>query len=206
MKRILSFLFAVMIIFSIYPVNATAAESSLSGYEELINLACDVFPEYALAIQGGNANNSDYSRSSNQIILEETREISETQSLSISMLSNGEVIVLRNNSSGQLDLTVPDSSSTDILTVGVSGCATFEVASSQWHYYFMLSDVKYTIYYTGSDYFMNYGTPYYQALYSISADESNTRIAYSLHVTQQYTQFRTFELYFENDHLIAKVA
>lgn len=193
-------------LFTFFQFTAFAFEDNASEYDELMELACEVFPEYAMAIRGEDSGITTYSQTNNQVIHQETREISDSESLSITMFSNGEVIVLRNNHAGQVYLTTFDSTSSEISTVGVTGSATFEVGSSQWNYFFRLSDVRYTIYYTGSDYFTSYGTPYSQVLYSVVLEsQSNTYIEYTLHVKNNSTDFYEFKLYFSNDQLIAQV-
>lgn len=207
MKKIISLFVSFIMLLTLFPFSALAVEDSNSSYEALINLACEVFPEYESAIRGENINT--YARSApagnDKVVHRESRAISDTETMSIAMYASGNVIVLRNNNTSTISLTSPSSSTNDISTIGVAGTASFEVASNQYGYFFKLSDVAYTIYYSGSDYFSSYGTPYSQLLYKCTAElESSTQIQYTLHVTAKDTEFHIFKLYFENDQLIAE--
>ena len=46
MKKELSLTLALLLLLSTFPVYAMAAESPPSNHDDLIALACDVFPEY----------------------------------------------------------------------------------------------------------------------------------------------------------------
>ena len=166
----------------------------------MIQLACRVFPEYANAIRGNNDRSRSISSSadSNDVVYRESKKISDTETISITQLSSGDVIIIKEDSA---DITYTASTS-DITNVGVSGTATFQVSMADA--YFKLKNVAFTIYETGSDYFTNYGTVNSSTFYSYTLIEnSSSCIEYSLRGGASSTQFIRFKLYFQNNQLIA---
>lgn len=209
MKKFLSFVLALILLFTMLPVNVFATEKSSSEYDEIISLACEVFPEYAAAIRGDNATFYTQPRSMNneRIVHSETRYVSENRSLSISVLSSGNVILI-DNESVYAELTYSSSNMTDISSVGISGTATFKVIvpNISDNEYFKLSGVDFTIYYTGSDYFSDTGTYAKTSNVSIAGTvvNSSTNIQYPL-LFGYAPYYIDFRVYFENDKLVASI-
>lgn len=208
MKKLLSACFAVILILTMLPLNAMAAEESTSEYDELMALACEVFPEYASAIRGANTNTYALSRSTDndEVVFSETRSISDTESLNLTQLASGNVIVLVSKSQDSVSITVPSSSTSDITTVGVAGTASFKVAATAASgYTFVLSNVSFTIYYYGSCYFTNYGSVTQSSVYSYTLKkQSSSEIIYGINFTAQH--FTQLDLYFSNNQLYAVVS
>lgn len=205
MKRFMCIFVSILMLVSIFPFHVFANECTTSQYDELIELACEVFPEYASAIRSENTsyNSRAISTDCDKIVYQETRSISDTESLSIALTSSGNAIVLKQNYEFFI-LSVPSSNSTDITNVGISGTATFDIAS--YGYHFKLSNVQYTIYYYSGDYFTNYG--YVSANTFIThglIEESPSRISYYVRVGTEATSIVYLDLYFSNNQLIAEL-
>lgn len=95
MRKLISVVMATLILFTM-PLNAFAAEDhSTYTHEELIQLGCDVFPEYADKILHSNCNGSSISTFSNrkELLFEETRKVSEDVVLTYTEYSNNMVFL-----------------------------------------------------------------------------------------------------------------
>ena len=198
MKKAISICVVIMMLLTMLPVNVFAYDDKALTHNELISLACDVFPEYADAITWHNVNPYTLPRSVDpyEVIYRETRQISDNESLNISLLSSGGAILIY-SSTGDITYTA---STTDINSIGVAGTATFTVAFSD--YSFVLSNVSFTIYEYADDYFTNRGNPQQSNFYRVSNKiNTNTHIRYQLNVTA--SKFFTFDLAFENNQLVA---
>lgn len=88
MKKLISVCLSLVILFTLFPINGFAAENTQSEYDQLIALACDVFPEYATAIH--NSVNTPYINSRSignpTVISQETRRLSDTEALTVALL------------------------------------------------------------------------------------------------------------------------
>lgn len=204
MKKYISILLSFLMLLTMLPLEVFASEDTISEHDELIALACDVFPEYASEIRGEITNYATpASVNPNEVVFSETRKVSNTQDLGITQFASGQIIVCSSNYDWA-SITVPNSSTSDISTVGLTGTATFKVtASDSFSGTFTLSNVKYTIYYTGSDYFTNTGTYSTNKCQIGTTSLSSTYINYPL--TFQRSGYCTFELYFDNNQLVAEV-
>lgn len=168
--------------------------------------ACEVFPEYADAINSDNisANSRTRSLAADEVVYTETRSLSDTESITLSQMSSGNVIVIsRQESSSYLDININSSNTSDITTVGVSGTVTFTVAMSFIaNEYFTLSNVGFIIYYNGNHYFNNPGTVIKSSGVMIGEESiSTTYINYPL-TFLQYPYLVDLRLYFNNDQLV----
>lgn len=93
MRKLLSVLLAVIMLLSL-SVPALASETS-SDRAELIELACDVFPEYEDKILSSNSSASTYSRTQAEpvLIVNESRAVSESETLLYTEYSDGTVLL-----------------------------------------------------------------------------------------------------------------
>ena len=186
-----------------FPVNAFAAENTDSKYDQLIELACEVFPEYEDSIRGEHINTYALPRSTDpyEVIYRESRKISDTETLSISMLASGGTIVLLSGMEA-VDLSVTHQDIASIGSIGKSGTASFQVALDGA--VFELSGVQFVIYNYDNDSFTSYGTVTDNTFSSYTClDQSTTNIKYSIHAGNNASGFFTFRLYFDNNQLIA---
>lgn len=203
MKKFLSMFLAAMLILTMIPMGAMAAEEDTSEYDELIALACEVFPEHADAIRGGAS--TTYARSntseSAEILFSETRSINENESIGITTYASGVTIVVHSDSS-TFTVTNTDSSygadGTDLV-----GYASFTVAASNVSGYFKLSNVGFKVQEDGTSYFTYSGSPtvtndnitYNRSTYT------SAKIAYKIYFAAN--TFDTFSIYFSSGQLIA---
>lgn len=64
MKRFLSLLIAVVMIATTLPLSASSTGMRTHEQQELLDLACEVFPEYSYLIRGGQISSNSESRTS----------------------------------------------------------------------------------------------------------------------------------------------
>jgi len=198
MKKVISICIVITMLLTMLPVYAFAHDNKALTHSELISLACDVFPEYADAITWHNVNPYTLPRSADpyEVIYRETRQISDNESLNISLLASGGAILIY-ASTGEITYTA---NTTDINSIGVAGTATFTVALND--YSFVLSNVSFTIYEYADDYFTSLGNPQPSSFYRVENKiNTNTHIRYKINVTAR--DFFTFDLAFENNQLVA---
>lgn len=205
MKRLLCIFVSILMLVSFFPFNVFANDYTSSEYDELIELACEVFPEYASAIRGENI--SSYARTlSNgdiEAVYQETRSISDNETLGLTILSTGDAIVVKCNFD-EITLTANSSDVTDISGIGVTGTASFQVAS--YGHSFRLSDVRYTIYDYASDYFTNYGSVTSCTFHSYGKiQESSSVIEYYVRLSSAQTAIVYLKLQFSNNKLVAQL-
>lgn len=96
MKKMLSTCLAIFMLFTILPLSAFAEDKQLNEQEELINLACEAFPEYKDYILG-NISMYRGTSSDSEIIFCETRNISETEKITYAQYANGRGIIVGSN-------------------------------------------------------------------------------------------------------------
>jgi len=205
MKKILSLCLAILMLLTALPIDASAVENKTYTQTELLTLACEVFPEYeSEIINQENRSFANYrSSDSDEIIFSETRDISDNQSLTLLQRRSGDIIVV----SREIDwanLYVNDSTS-DISNVGVTGTADFQINTTSASGTFILSDVRFTIYYTGSDYFTSTGTVSGLGYSLGSTNVTNTSISYNITFNANYNEFLSFHLNFVNNKLNATI-
>ena len=98
MKKLISLVMAITMIFSVFTVNVGAAEIDTTNREQLLSLACQVFPEYAAKIAADQAPTSDGIKSVSEnieIIFTETRKANDDFYITYTEHSNG-VVTLAN--------------------------------------------------------------------------------------------------------------
>lgn len=108
MKKVISLCLALFILFATMPV-VHATDSSVNTHEELINLACEVYPEYANKIRNQKILPSSHARSSEppELIYSDSRDTSNGGTLLYSEYSNG--VILLTNYTPKKEVTVVDS-------------------------------------------------------------------------------------------------
>ena len=94
MKRLLSIFLALILIIALVPIHTFAAEAENAEYNRVIDLACEVFPEYKNEITDTSCLSTVYARSSEpSIVYTETRLYDEDTFVTYSKLSNGAVVL-----------------------------------------------------------------------------------------------------------------
>lgn len=204
MKKLFSVLLSVLIILGTLPFSASASEGALNQ-GELIELACEVFPEYEEYLK--NPPVSIPSRSSNddigEVVSNETRSISDTESMTMTLYSTGYVIV--GYVYDYFKVAISDSGSqvgTDFI-----GHASFTVTTNRkGDGQFNLKNVGFIINQNDAGYFTSYGAPSYYLVTPGSIDESTTSISY--HLTFHYGSanlYTTFSIAFNSGNVVVEV-
>ena len=127
---------------SVLPFNTMAAQNNSDERAELILLACEVFPEYADKINNQTVNtNSRSSTSENrELVLTETRNVSENESLIYSEYSDG--VILLTDYAFEKELTIIDRVSS---SYAVNVTMNIEATCTNVSGYFLLEGVKYSL-------------------------------------------------------------
>lgn len=202
MKRTFAIILSLVMLLTTAALPVHATDSSSDDRDEIISLACEVFPEYESAIRWENPTSNTYSRSAQgfDIVHREVREISETESLGIALLSGGNaVLTYTTQYADDIEYSV---STEDIGSVGFYGTASLEVIAGSL--YFQLTDVAFTIYEYGSDYFTGYGRVANSNFPDYDLDkESSTSIEYTLYYSTTTGAFIPFAITFKNNKLHA---
>jgi len=93
MKRFLSFVIAIALIFSSFlSLQVSAAEQELTGYDQVIALAKETFPEYAKKLDGGCATRSNEPQtvtSEINAIVQKTRAVDSNTTMTYTEYNNG---------------------------------------------------------------------------------------------------------------------
>lgn len=206
MKRLFSIFLAIVMIVSAFPLQALAIEDSSAEREALLEQACVVFPEYESLIRCAPPTTYALPGSENEIIFTETRNVSDSERLTITQYSRGNILVLNERYSNN-DLANTSLSSSNVGT-DIIGYASFKAADTTALGYFTYDNVGFIITQGGSGSFTSYGTPNKGPYaYYIKSRENSTHISYNL--TFDYTltteSYYTFSLYFSNSQLHASL-
>ena len=170
---------SLLLLLTTFPVYVMAAESPPSNHDDLIALACDVFPEYEEYLK--NPPVSIPARSSNgnigEVISSETRSISDTESMTATLFSTGYVVI--GYVYNLFIVEISDSGSqvgNDFL-----GNASFTVTTNEkGPAQFDLNNVGFIIHQNGTGYFTSYGTPSYYLVTPGKINNTTTDIDYPL--------------------------
>lgn len=201
MKRSFAIVLALVMLLTTAALPVHATESSPHDRDEIIALACEVFPEYESAIRWENVSVNPNSRSSQalEVVQREERQLSDTKIMSLSLLASGGSIIIQTEFADDINYT---QNITDIGSVGFAGTATFEVVLDDC--YFKLSDVAFTVYDYADDYFTNYGTVENDSFTSSERIQaSSSRIEYRLNPTYHSSSVFSFSIYFSNNKVKA---
>ena len=208
MKRVLSILLAAVLLLTMMPFAAFADESEASERDRLLAQACEVFPEYASMIRGEYVAPQNLPQDgSNEKLFEEHRDISDTTTMSIVGYMSGDVYVVAQKM-GDYELTYSTSNVSSSVTGG-RGFVTFNATCTNSSGLFKLKDVQFQILYNASDYFMSYGTPYYDGTItdigekSLSASRIYYPITFNANSAGTSRIFADFVVYFNNDKVYA---
>lgn len=178
-KRLFSVCLAVLILLGTLPFSAAAAEGGLDQ-EELIELACEVFPEYEEYLKNPPASVSTRSGNSDigEVVSSETRSISDSESMTATLYSTGYVVV--GYVYDYFEVSISDSGSQ--VASDFIGSASFTVATNAKGLgEFSLRNVSFIIHQNNTGYFTSYGAPSPNELVTYSTvSNSTTSIVYNL--------------------------
>lgn len=207
MRKVISVFLCVVLLFGILPLYATASEGT-DVQEELINLACEVFPEYADILQ--NPPTAMYNRiqsnESDTIVFTGTRNVSENHLVSIVVFQSGSAYVV-DKCGFEYEETEAHGSQ---IGPDYIGGASFKVTCTTLNGVFLLNDVEYIVHQNGTGYFTSYGTyetdEYERCKVGTITKESSFMsydMTFGMDSAGSLRRSTTFELYFDGS-LIAK--
>lgn len=162
MKKLLSILLIMVLCLWAFPISSNAVvDKSSTERLELLNLACQIFPEYTSNIRGkGDETNRTTQTGPSELIFCETRAISENERLTYAQFSNNRgVVVLETASAATLEET---GSSESIFAGGVSGTLSYMVTPTDeddFYGVFYLDNFKYRLISATYDSITDIGTP-----------------------------------------------
>lgn len=184
MKKFLSFLLAFVFVFSmLLPLQASAAENDIMNQKQLIELAKEVFPEYAKKLNGnGSARHSEAQAITSEIypVIQETRTVDDSTTITYTEHNNGIITLAAARFQTNVDIEDEEPS---IDYDSYMGYTVKLVASVIEGPTFTSSNVKYRIYRSSYDIIAsagNYGIPGYsssQISVSMYSHETATRAA-----------------------------
>ena len=157
MKRTFSVIMLMIHLLSMLSV-AAYADSGNDVQNEVIALACEVFPEYANKILAPAVDISIYGRSMNQrtLVVSETRSVSDNEYITYSEYSDG-VVLLTDYEFEHTETTNDYDSNPMTTTVDMDIKATCTNVSG----YFLLEGVRYMLINGSYDTILDVGTPTY---------------------------------------------
>ena len=205
-EKITAFLLALIILANILPVNGFAARTNTTEHDDLIALACEIFPEFAsdiLYAENAQTNPNTRSALQNEVIFSETRAISDSENLSISLLSSGNYVIVDNESSS-FDIYKENVSTSEIVNIGISGRTSFRITCTGISNDFVLSNVGFVIYYSGDDYFFDYGTVSTSLPHSRES-RNNTDISYTITFSSAPFIGVDFSVFFRNNQVVGHI-
>lgn len=170
MKKILSITLSVIFLISIFPLSVFANEQEVPTHDEIINMACEVFPEYTEIITNQNIPSTTYARTQQerQIVKSITREASEDTMMNYTEYSDG-VAILSSYTCPASKKTVNHTTIDGgyITTVNITVTCTISDGV------FYLTNLEYKTLESGYDSIVDIGTP-----------SSNSDCQYSFHSKQ----------------------
>ncbi|MBQ3192453.1 MAG: hypothetical protein IJB59_02655 [Oscillospiraceae bacterium] len=193
MKKLLSAILAMIMLLTMLPIGTSAAETGNSERDELIALACEVFPEYAEKIHGdglSTSGNTSRTISAPELIKEETRCISDSNKITYSEFSDGSVYITNSNLNlwYMTDNSVSDNSTTTVYTGHIAITCNFNGDA-----YICIKNLKFALVNGGNDYIISggyidarYELTYFSGPHTIRSTEINSsqpaKIYYDLHI------------------------
>lgn len=156
MKKLFGILLSLVIVINLIPFPAFAAENSSCEYDEIIEAACEVFPEYAVKILCNTPDGLGYSRTRNSatLVICETRSVSENQEITYAEFSNGAVVLASN----VFSKVVTPTSSNELGGVVTTTCEIKVVCNYASKIAFKLSRFIYKMLANDYDYIVSKGT------------------------------------------------
>jgi hypothetical protein len=146
MKKIFCFLLSLIFVMASMPFTANASENNSDVQDELITLACVIFPEYADRITNPVTTARTRSIGARELVITETRAVSENEYLTYTEYSDGLVLLTDNDFECSLSVTdrILGTTKTDVT-------ATITATCNLTSGYFRLSGVQYSLYKQGYD-------------------------------------------------------
>lgn len=171
MKRLFSITLALIMMLA-FPLNAYAAAEETHLEDELLELACQIFPEYALTIQRAASGNLPRSslRETPHVIINKTRAVNENRELTYVQMSNDSVYIVDGQFSAEVENITTDTGTPSVTTY----FCDFSVTCAQGSQNFKIDDFSYRIYPSDFDVILKFGTPYFEKKYATTKPGDST--------------------------------
>lgn len=170
MKRMMAFILSFVIIVCHYPLNVSASENTLTEYEKMISLACEVFPEYRTEFIEPSllTNCNQRGISTCEVIYSETRQYDDSAFLTYTKFSDGLVVLASGDPTDTKTITSYGSGSG-----GTTYTMTLKLVCPGYNGYFLLENVSFTTASGSYDVIHNCGSAAGSTVYSYSFSGSN---------------------------------
>lgn len=158
MKRIMSLLLVFVMVLVIAPVPAHASSSAENDVQaEMLETACDVFPEYAdkIMARAPTTVNARSASTTRDLVVTESRNVTDSRVIVYSEYSDGLVLLA---DYGYEYETITNSQDIDGSRTYVD--IDIRATSNYFYGYFELQNVQFTIYGRGYERITSAGTPY----------------------------------------------
>lgn len=203
MRKLVSIFMAAFILLAM-PLNTLAVEdASIYTHDELIEMACSAFPEYSTSIINESTATYNLSRSVNdaEIVFSETRVVSDTETLGITLLSNGTFVIVGSSTSG----FVVSQDGESYTTVGqdIIGYGSYSVTSTAYKTVFHCKNVGFIVHQDDSIYLTSSGTVSGTHKNALLKNFSSTNIHYSIGMNPSGEGQVEFEINTGNRTIIA---
>ena len=180
MKKIISFILSLCLIYSLFPITSSAETVSDPLQEELFQLARDTFPEYASELHLTHSSRSSIHTVSEDdaVVYSETRTISEKETLTLTELRSGNIFVTKSRPDYQVS-----SSGSSASQVGsdIIGNATFTVTCTGMAGSITMSNIGFILHQNGTGYLTSYGQEKVSGNNKVATkNSSTTSIRYGL--------------------------
>lgn len=160
MKKIFTIFLSFCLIVTLLPIDTKAETKHQIEQNDLIELACSIFPEYEQAIRGNSKEKTYSNRTSNSdIVLKQSRSISSDETLSYIQFADGNGLIV--NSSRTVAQLTETGSSVAGFSGGSNYYYSYKVTPTDTTYFsgiFYLDDLVITIYNSSYDWISSDGT------------------------------------------------
>lgn len=151
-RKLLSLFLAFSLLLTVLPFYVLAEEDKPLSREEHLALACEIFPEYADLISGTRTISTYLQRSTEpEVVFSETRNLSDTYQMTLIEYSDGETVIISNNTT--YISKIQSASGAGISYYVVDFLVTMEGSTQQ----FIVENAKFTINYNDYDFITSKG-------------------------------------------------
>lgn len=206
MKKLTSLILTLCLLLCVAPVWSTA-ETYDSSQERLLQEAREVFPEYADRLHRSQAvSYSTQSMDDDAVVYSETRSVSEKETLGLTVMRSGNVVVTKGFSG--YTISSAGSSSSQIGS-DIIGSATFTMTCTAVSGTISVSNIGFIIHQNKTGYFTSYGSLSASSGKKIvRMSESTTGIHHGLIFNADGTPklYMSFDCYFENGRVVGEIS
>lgn len=205
MKKVTSLILALCLLLCVVPV-WSFAETYDPTQEKLLQEAREVFPEYADRLHRSQAvSYSTQSMDDDAVVYSETRSVSEKETLGLTVMRSGNVVVTKGFSG--YTISSAGSSSSQVGT-DIIGSATFTMTCTAVSGTISVSNIGFIIHQNKTGNFTSYGaTSASSGNRIVKKTESTTLIQHGLifNADSKPHLYMTFSCYFKNGQVVGEI-